>query len=90
MQTEMIEVLVCTNRRINKPACAMHDSAALLDQLKTELEHLSSHVRVKATVCMGFCNQGPNLRLAPGGPIFNNFDIEQLPVLLKALKKMLD
>jgi len=82
-------ILVCSNRRLNKPACAGHGSEALLQQLKQALAGYGDRVQVEATCCMGFCDKGPNIRVAPAGNFYVGFDMQQLEQLKNELDEKL-
>ena len=71
--------LVCVNRRIGKPACA---GAAIADALETELRGRQLAFPVERTVCLGACEQGPNIRLAPGGRFYHQVTVARIAELV--------
>ena len=88
------QLLVCTNFRANpnNPSCAGRHSDMLLDQLKTAFAKKNIAVEVVASPCMGYCNVGPNARLAPNGPFFHGVTFHgitgnNLAKILTAAKK---
>lgn len=83
------KILVCTNFRTNpnNPSCAARDSQLVLDALKEELTKKSIVIEIEESPCMGYCNVGPNLRLAPNGEFFHGVTVADLPKLIQAAKK---
>jgi (2Fe-2S) ferredoxin len=83
------QLLVCTNFRanLNNPSCAGRDSQLVLEQLKTDLAKDNIAVEAVESPCMGYCNVGPNVRLAPNGAFFHEVSAKNLAKLMKAAKK---
>ncbi len=83
------KIFVCTNFRANpnNPSCAARDSELVLDTLKLELAKKNILIETKASPCMGYCNIGPNARLAPNGDFFHGVSINNLESLIAAAKK---
>lgn len=83
------KILVCTNFRANpnNPSCAARDSQLVLDTLKTELTKNNIVIEIEASPCMGYCDVGPNLRLAPNGEFFHGVSDINLDKLIQAAKK---
>lgn len=59
---EIRTCLVCTNID-----CASRGSPALLEEFKERLASAGSPVEVKAYLCFGACQDGPNIVLYPEG-----------------------
>jgi (2Fe-2S) ferredoxin len=83
------KILVCTNFRanLNNPSCAARNSQLVLNALKEELINKHIVIEVEASPCMGYCNVGPNLRLAPNGEFFHGVTVTNLAKLIQAAKK---
>ena len=83
------KILVCTNFRANpnNPSCAARDSELVLDTLKLELAKNNILIETEASPCMGYCNVGPNIRLAPNGDFFHQVSTKNLANLIAAAKK---
>lgn len=83
------QLLVCTNFRANPshPSCAARDSQILFEQLKTDLVKQNIAIEAVESPCMGYCNDGPNTRLAPNGDFFHGVSAIHLATVLKAAKK---
>ena len=71
--------MVCVNRRIGKPACA---GAAIADALEVELRQRQLAIPVERIVCLGACEQGPNVRLAPGGRFYHQVTVAGIAELV--------
>lgn len=62
-------ILVCINRRLRSDlaSCAARNSEDLATAIEAEVQARGLDVRVERTVCMGRCDFGPTVRVAPGG-----------------------
>ena len=83
------KILVCTNYRanLNNPSCAARGSQLVLATLKQELINNNIVIEIEESPCMGYCNVGPNLRLAPNGEFFHGVSAIDLAKLIQAAKK---
>lgn len=83
------KILVCTNFRanLNNPSCAARDSQLVLAALKQELINKHITLEIDESPCMGYCNVGPNIRLAPNGEFFHGVSTINLAQLIQAAKK---
>ena len=83
------KIFVCTNFRANpnNPSCAARDSQLVLGALKTELANKNIAIEIEESPCMGYCDIGPNVRLAPSGVFFHGVSAINLSKLIKAAKK---
>lgn len=83
------KILVCTNFRanLNNPSCAARDSQLVLSALKKELTDKNIVIEIEESPCMGYCNVGPNLRLAPNGEFFHEVSASNISSLIEAAKK---
>ena len=77
--------MVCVNRRIGKPACA---GAAIAEALETELRQRHLAIPVERAVCLGACDQGPNVRLAPGGRFYHQVTVAAVAELVEDACKL--
>ncbi len=73
--------IVCTNRRLGKPSCR---GGAIADALETALHERGLTIQVQRSVCLGACEQGPNVRIAPGGRFFHQISIARIDELIAA------
>lgn len=75
---------ICVNRRygIDRPSCAGRGSIAIADSLEREIADQRLNVAVERVICFGYCSQGPNLRLYPGGARYLEVTPADLPAIL--------
>lgn len=80
-------LIICTNRRLDSgsPSCAARGSEALADALQQQLSAKGLDVTIKRVECLGQCERGPNLRLAPGGPFYHGVTPEEVPDIVTEL-----
>lgn len=76
-------IIVCTNFRpfSGQPSCAYRGSKKLLKYLEQEIKRRSLDVTVEASVCLGHCPNGPNVRPL-GEDFIHEANIEKLDELL--------
>jgi (2Fe-2S) ferredoxin len=62
-------IMVCINRRLRSDlaSCAARNSEDLAQAIEAEVRARGLDIRVERTVCMGRCDFGPTVRVAPGG-----------------------
>jgi len=62
-------LMVCVNRRfrVDEASCAARNSQALADALEAGINERKIDIKIERSVCMGQCQIGPTIRLAPGG-----------------------
>jgi len=62
-------LMVCINRRpcSDLVSCAVRDSEKLAEAIENEVRARGLELTVERTVCMGRCDFGPTVRVAPGG-----------------------
>jgi len=78
---------VCINRRPENGisvSCAARGSEALLEALKREVASRGLALEIDTIRCLGLCEKGPNVRLAPGNNWFTGCQAEDAPALLDA------
>jgi (2Fe-2S) ferredoxin len=85
----MKKLFVCTNFRANpsQPSCATRDSEQIMADLTLQLKQQQVKIKVEASACMGYCNIGPNLRLAPKGEFFHGVSVGNLTEIIQACQK---
>lgn len=85
---EMKKIIVCTNFRpySGQPSCAFRGSRKLLEYLEEEIKRRALDVTVEASVCMGHCPKGPNVRPV-GGDFIHEANIDKLDELLEQYVK---
>jgi NADH:ubiquinone oxidoreductase subunit E len=85
-----LSIVVCTNRRygVDSPSCAASGGVAIASQLEVELREAGLAVEVRRIECLGQCERGPNLRIAPGGEFFYEMTLEQIPQVIDRLRRL--
>jgi NADH:ubiquinone oxidoreductase subunit E len=88
----MKKLFVCTNYRANpnSPSCAARGSKDLLAYVETAMQAEDLDVLVEEIQCMGYCADGPNIRLAPNGEFFHHVEIADIKQIVKATKQFLE
>jgi NADH:ubiquinone oxidoreductase subunit E len=78
------KIIICVNYRSNpnQPSCALRGSEAIAQCLEREIAERGLPASVERFYCLGYCEKGPNLRLAPEGGFFHQFEIGDIPQLL--------
>ena len=81
-------LVVCINRRLraDQPSCAARGAEALADALERGIAERCLDMRVERIKCLGYCQRGPNLRLAPGGAFFFAVGKDDLSAVLDRLE----
>lgn len=79
-----IRILVCTHRRLTDqaPSCGEKGAEKLLEALRQRIKEEGLPLEVKPIECLGRCQHGPNLRLAPNGRFYTNVTSSQLAHIL--------
>lgn len=83
----MKTLIVCTNRRANpnQPSCGMRGGIDLAELAEAECARLGLNIRVERFKCLGVCEQGPNLKIAPEGRFIPAAKPQELVSLLEAM-----
>jgi hemerythrin-like metal-binding protein len=72
-------VRVCVQEHFaNRPSCAQRGGEQLADALERRLAAHSLEVDVERMYCFGRCQEGPNMRIAPGNIFFSKMTQERL------------
>jgi NADH:ubiquinone oxidoreductase subunit E len=68
----------------------MRGSDQLLQQLQQLVRSAALPVKITPLKCMGECERGPNLRIAPGEQFLHGLKTEDLPEVIDFLKELCD
>ncbi|MGD8838859.1 MAG: (2Fe-2S) ferredoxin domain-containing protein [Gammaproteobacteria bacterium] len=87
-----VRLVVCINRRLGsgQRSCAGSGSLALIERIETMIEERGIEAPVVRRECLGRCEQGPTMRIAPGGPLFTEIDEAALAVIVDELRLFID
>lgn len=85
----MKTLIICINRRSNPahPSCAARGSVELADATEAAISSRQLPIQVERSYCLGYCERGPNLKIAPAGRFIHEVtstDIEELLTTLSA------
>lgn len=84
---EISSIVICVNRRFSaqKPSCAARGAEEVAEELELALERHDLPFEVQRVYCLGLCERGPNLRLAPGGRFYTGFALDDIDNLIEEL-----
>ena len=77
-----VTILVCTNRRFSGASCGERGGEDLLRALQQRVAELP--LACSALPCFGRCEEGANVRLAPGGPFFHHTQLSDVDAIVQA------
>jgi NADH:ubiquinone oxidoreductase subunit E len=79
-------IYVCTNLRLSGGSCSGQGANAVLKALRAQDAVKDGRVEVRQSVCMGYCGEGPNVKIM-GGAFHHEVQPEDAESLVdKALK----
>ncbi|MBF0371115.1 MAG: (2Fe-2S) ferredoxin domain-containing protein [Magnetococcales bacterium] len=82
-------LVVCIKERMpGRPSCKERGSPELADKLEKALAEEEIDVPVKRILCLGQCENGPNMRIAPGGAYYNHVTEEDLPEIITEMARV--
>ena len=86
-----VRLIVCINERLGtvQRSCVGSGSLALISQLETAIANEQLAVPVIRRECLGRCEEGPVMRIAPAGPFFTEINEATLPEIMAQLKTFL-
>lgn len=81
------KLVVCVNERLGygQKSCAGSGSRALIKKLKKLFAKNGIESEIEEQVCLGRCEEGINMRIAPGGPFFTQVTGRDLERIVQAL-----
>lgn len=82
-----VRLIVCVNRRLGsgQRSCAGSGSLDLIDRLETMIAEENLAVPIVRRECLGRCEQGPVMRIAPAGPFFTEIEENSLADIVRQL-----
>jgi (2Fe-2S) ferredoxin len=83
-----VRLIVCVNERLGtgQRSCVGSGSLDLIGQLEAMLVAENLNVAVVRRECLGRCQEGPVMRIAPAGPFFCEIDVATLDEIIAQLK----
>lgn len=81
-------LIVCVNERLGfgQKSCAGSGSRKLINELQRLVSDHAMQAEIVEQVCLGRCEEGINMRIAPGGPFFTQVTQQDLLHILLTLK----
>lgn len=85
-------VTVCVNDRDERfaPCCGRHGGPEIVAALREAVARRGLDVDVQTIRCLGLCQKGPNLRIAPSGSLYHAMTVADVPEVVDALASTLD
>ncbi|MDJ0882114.1 MAG: (2Fe-2S) ferredoxin domain-containing protein [Gammaproteobacteria bacterium] len=82
-----VRLVVCVNERLgpDKKSCGGSGSRELIKMLLHRFEQAKLAIPVVEQVCLGRCEEGITMRIAPGGPFFTQVTALDLDTIEKKL-----
>ena len=83
-----VRLVVCINKRLGtgQRSCVGSGSLGLISQLESMIAAEKLDVPVVRRECLGRCEEGPVMRIAPAGPFFTEIDEAALDDIIDQLK----
>ncbi len=84
-----MRLIVCVNQRLGtgQRSCVGSGSLDLISRLEAMLAAENLAVPVVRRECLGRCEQGPVMRIAPAGPFFTRIDESTLVTIIDQLRE---
>lgn len=87
-----VRLVVCTNKRLGAGQRSCVDSGNLdyIADIAVLMKQAGLDVAIVRRECLGKCEQGPVMRIAPGGLFFTEINAGSLPKIVDEIKSMLN
>lgn len=84
--------MICVNQRWapSSVSCAQRGSSELAERLEQNIALENLEVKVLRLPCLGRCDHGPAMRLAPGGEFLLGMDEENIMEKVRAFCRVTD
>jgi len=86
-----VRLIVCINERlgIGHRSCVGSGNLDYIREIRAMIDSAGLNVPIIERECLGKCEQGPVMRVAPGGKFFTEIDSSTLPAIVEELKSFL-
>lgn len=83
-------LIVCVNRRYDslKPSCAVRGSLDIIKAIEAGISRRGIDIAVERKCCLGQCERGPAMRVAPGGEFFLHVSQDDVERILERLETL--
>ena len=84
-----VRLIVCVNQRLGtgQRSCVGSGSLDLIDRLEAMIAAENLAIPIVRRECLGRCEEGPAMRIAPAGPFFTEIDEQALPAIVEQLRE---
>jgi (2Fe-2S) ferredoxin len=81
-------LVVCVNERsgLNQKSCGASGSRALIHSIQQRIKASGLDIEITEQVCLGRCDKGITMRIAPGGPFFTQVTEQDLDSIIHAVQ----
>ncbi len=86
-----VRLIVCINQRLGtgQRSCVGSGNLDYIRQMRELITAAGLDVSVVERECLGKCDFGPVMRIAPGGRFFTEIDASTLPGIVRELKSFI-
>ena len=87
-----VSLIVCINRRLGtgQRSCVGSGNLDLINKIEAMIAAEQLEVTIVRRECLGRCETGPVMRIAPGGPFFTEIDTTRLAEIVAQLKSFIE
>lgn len=87
-----VRLIVCINQRlgIDQRSCAGSGNLDYIRQIRQMIDEAGLDVLVVERECLSKCEEGPIMRIAPGGPFFTEINSSLLPQIISELRTFIE
>ena len=85
VKSKTFKIYMCGNQRAGGAGCISPGAREVLSVLKARAEQHAEQIDVIESTCMGYCGQGPNVKIH-GGAFFHNVQVEDVDEILNVLQ----
>jgi NADH:ubiquinone oxidoreductase subunit E len=80
-------LIICVNRRLDpgRTSCAARGSEEIAKAIEDGVNERQINIEIERICCLGHCNDGPTMRMAPGGAFFHETGLDDVPQILDDL-----
>ena len=88
MPSRPVRLVVCINQRLGtgQRSCVGSGSLDLISRLEEKMAAQNLDIPIVRRECLGRCEEGPAMRIAPAGPFFTGVDEHSLENIIEALR----
>ena len=86
-----VRLVVCVNQRLGsgQRSCVGSGNLEYISRIENEIAARGLDVPIVRRECLGRCEEGPVMRIAPGGPFFTEIDAATLNHIMAELERFL-